>query len=367
VGLVRARIVLALLLCVCAPARADDAKVLRVGTSGDYAPFSHAGEGFDVDVARRLAADLGFELRFVPFRWPELRERVARGEIDVAMSGVTWRPERAVTGAMSRAVAAGGPCLLASEPEPAVIGVNRGGFLERWARARYGDARVRAFDDNRSLPARLAAGEVGAIVTDSFELPHFHVEGAEARCEPPRERKVYWLSPARAGELGPRLDAWIAAHEPWLAERRTHWLGGPAPRSEDDHLADLLARRLAMMPFVAAWKRAHQLPIEDLEREAVVLRRAQQGARARGLDPERMRAFFAAQIDLAKAIQRRAPASEARFDLATELRPLLSRLGDRIVAALERGATLEHAGLAPLDALLEPAEIERLRRALSPR
>ena len=341
--------------------------MLRVGTSGDYAPFSQAGEGFDVDVARRLAADLELELTFVPFRWPMLRERVAGGEIDVAMSGVTWRPERAVTGTLSRAVAAGGPCLLARGPEPVRIGVNRGGFLEHWARERFGDARVQAFEDNRSLPARLRAGEVDAIVTDSFELPHFRVEGAEARCEPPRERKVYWVSPARAEDLGPRIDAWLAANEPWLAEQRARWLGGPAPRSEDDHLADLLARRLALMPFVAAWKRAHQLPIEDLEREAVVLRRAEQSARARGLDGERMRAFFAVQIELAKAIQRRAPAAEARLDLATELRPLLSRLGERIVASLERGGTLQEADLSPLGALLEPAEVERLRRALSPR
>src|SRR3954467_6037919 len=50
---------------------------LRVGTSGDYAPFSirdAAGtvRGFDADVAVALARDLGFELEWVGFRWPTL-------------------------------------------------------------------------------------------------------------------------------------------------------------------------------------------------------------------------------------------------------------------------------------------------------
>ncbi|HSG90170.1 MAG TPA: transporter substrate-binding domain-containing protein, partial [Pseudomonadales bacterium] len=68
--------------------------VLRVGTSGDYPPFSRAGEGFDVDVAKRLARDLGMRIEWVPFRWPELERRLRAGDFDVVMSGVTWRPER---------------------------------------------------------------------------------------------------------------------------------------------------------------------------------------------------------------------------------------------------------------------------------
>ena len=51
--------------------------VLRVGTSGDYAPFSSAGEGrspsgFDIAVARAYAQERGLGLEFVSFRWPDL-------------------------------------------------------------------------------------------------------------------------------------------------------------------------------------------------------------------------------------------------------------------------------------------------------
>ena len=70
--------------------------MLRVGTSGDYAPFSLDGRGFDVDVADALAKHLGMRVEWVHFRWPELRSMIDAGRFDVAMSGVTWRPDRAV-------------------------------------------------------------------------------------------------------------------------------------------------------------------------------------------------------------------------------------------------------------------------------
>ncbi len=356
---------LLLVSLVCAPLWAAAAEPLRVGTSEDYAPFSHEGRGFDLEVARRMVADLGRELVFVPFRWPELQARLAAGEFDVAMSGITWRPERAVVGFMTRAVAAGGPCLLSARGKPERIGVNRGGFLETWARAHFGGATIVPFDDNRSLPERLVRGEIDALVTDSFELPDFRRPGLEARCEPRAERKVYWVAPPRVEQLGPRIDGWLAEREPTLRELRARWLGGASPRGEADHLVDLLARRLALMPHVAAWKRAKQRPIEDLPRERAVLERAARVAGRAGLDPAWLRRVFALQIELAKAVQRRAPAPQTPLDLVTDVRPLLLRLGDRIVASLARGADLGTADPAALQAWLEPLELERLREVLS--
>ncbi|NIP77428.1 MAG: chorismate mutase, partial [Xanthomonadales bacterium] len=54
---------------------------------------------------------------------------------------------------------------------------------------------------------------------------------------------------------------------------------------------------------VAAWKHARGKPVEDLEREAVVVDRAAADAAAAGLDPETARPFFMAQIDAAKSVQ----------------------------------------------------------------
>lgn len=342
--------------------------VLRVGTSGDYAPFSERGAGFDIEVAKRLARDLGLRVEWVAFRWPELSARIGAGDFDVAMSGVTWRAERSVHGWMSRAVAVGGPCLVGAR-EPATLAVNRGGVLERWARSRFPGARVRTVDDNLALPGLLARREVEAIATDSFELPHFARPGQPTHCDPARDRKVYWIAPARADDLGPRVDAWLERNEAELASLRAQWFGHPQPRDAIDHLVDLAARRLALMPAVAWYKRAHGLPIEDRERERVVLDAAAARARKAGLDPESLRESFALQVELAKRVQREAPERAPTLDLESELRPALLRLGDRLVAAYAAAAPLsvERLPASRLDLTvpyLDAAERETLQRAL---
>src|SRR6185436_10454750 len=128
--------------------------------------------GFDVELAELFARDQDLQLEWVAFRWPTLQAQVERAEFDVAMGGVTWQPARAVVGRMTRSVARGGPCLLGDE-RAARIGVNRGGVLEHWSHAHLADRELVAVDANQTLPALLASGRVGAIVTDSFERSAF--------------------------------------------------------------------------------------------------------------------------------------------------------------------------------------------------
>lgn len=360
--------VLAAALALAGPLRADPAE-LRVGTSGDYAPFSVSGRGFDVEVAKALAKDLGLRVEWVSFRWPELRSMVDAGRFDVAMSGITWRPERAVVGWMTRAVAQGGPCVV-GDPAAALVAVNRGGVLEAWARRRFAASSLVAVDDNRSMPMLLDGGAVGAVVTDSFELAGWRhrLRAAEA-CEPPRDRKVYWVAPASAGDLGARIDRWIADNEARLEGLRARWLGGRAPRDDLDDLIDQLARRLAFMPYVASWKRAHGAPLEDPAREKTVLGDAESRARAHGLDAASVRELFAVQIHLAKAVEGRAAIGSASLDLEREIRPAISQIGERIVERLATLAPIDPSRLGderlvPLGELLVPEEIAKLCAAL---
>ncbi len=373
---------------LAAPAEAPARPVLRVGTSGDYPPFSvrsaaaegTAGRevpgrgGFDVEVARRLASDLGFDLEFRSFDWPGLAGAVAADDFDLAMSGVTWRPARAAKGWMSRAVAAGGPCVVSAPDGPAPprrVAVNRGGILERWAHEHLGGgaAEVLAVDDNLSLPGRLERGEVDAFVTDSFEVEHFARVGWQRRCAPPLDRKVFWVAPGRADELGPAVDRWIRHNEDWLDRRREERFGESRPRNELDHLLDLTARRLAFMPPVARWKAARGVPIEDPERERAVLQAAERAAARYGLDPAPVRDWFALQIDLAKAVQRRTPATAPTLELEA-IRPALIRLGERQVRSLralagDRVEPPTAAALEVLDQHLDDGAAARLRRGLS--
>lgn len=373
-----------LFFALALPAHAQDVlpTSIRIGTSGDYAPFSIVEDvvpgsapvpaGFDVAVAERFAAEAGLRIEWVFFRWPDLAADLAAGRFDVAMSGVTWTAARATQGHLTRAVAATGPCWLGAET-PKRVAVNRGGALERFARRRFAGAEITAVESNRTLPDLLARGAVDAIVTDRFEKRFFRARAWPEHCEPASERKVYWVSPARAHDLGPRLDAWLAKNEAAVDALRARWLGGSAPRTELDHVVDLAARRLALMPAVARAKRAGVRPLVDPAREAQVIEGVRARARKAKLDPDSVEALFRLQIELGTRVQARAGdallADAPALDLATALRPAISALGDRIVASLATAAPFDARALAavdltPLAPWLEPDEREALRAAL---
>ncbi len=155
-------------------------------------------------------------------------------------------------------------------------------------------------------------------------------------------------------------------HRAWRALRCLLWLSALAVplAAQGDELSSLLAQRLAYMKDVAAYKWQHELPIENLERERVVLTRAVQQGLRYGLRQDSSRHFFSVQIKAAKEIQRywfehwrgggegQIPSAP---DLERELRPALIQLGDQITAALARTgaevAALDMRGLSRATAI----------------
>lgn len=226
---VELRFTLAVLVCVLQGCAASSPP-LRVGTSGDYSPFSMRDSktglrsGFDIDVAQHMARDWGVTIHWVDFVWPNLQASVESNRFDVGMSGITWRRSRAEVGQMTQAVAVGAPCLL-GDLNAQRVAVNHGGALEAWARVALADRTLLTVDDNQSLPDLLAAGKVGALVTDSFELASFERAGWKSRCEAATWRKVYWVAPARAKQLTPRINRWLTRHQPLLQQLRKKWFG----------------------------------------------------------------------------------------------------------------------------------------------
>ena len=209
---------------------ADERPVLRVGTSGDYAPFSLAGpgegefQGFDIAVARAFAEERGAQVEFVRFRWRELISALAEKRFDVAMSGVTVRADRSTAGRFSVPVAETGAVALvpaASTAEslaeldrPGVrVVVNQGGHLERVARAHLPRARIETLSPNDAVRAALIEGRADAAITDTVEAPHWR-RGTDLRLLGPftRDRKA-WLLRADSGEEAARLDRWLLARE----------------------------------------------------------------------------------------------------------------------------------------------------------
>ena len=81
-------------------------KTLRVGIIADGIPFAYENDahqliGLDVEMARRLAADLGVEAEFYRFPQEELTQQVQARRVDIVITGARLTPERAAVFAVS--------------------------------------------------------------------------------------------------------------------------------------------------------------------------------------------------------------------------------------------------------------------------
>jgi cyclohexadienyl dehydratase len=204
--------------------------------------------------------------------------------------------------------------------------------------------------DNAAVVLRLRRDEADAVVTDTWEAPHWEARlPGVVRLGPfTRDRKAYLLPPA-ADDLAAELDAWLLAREAdgTLARLRAAALDAQTSPTATalGALVAAVDERLALMPWVADAKRAIGAPVHVPAREARVVeaalaatRRAARDA-GRGAPPDAaVEAFFRAQFGAARALQQArlaepAPA-EPPPDLDGALRPALLRIGARIAGLL---------------------------------
>ena len=76
-----------------------ESKVLRVGTSGQYFPFCFKNKkqelkGIDIYLGRKLAQELGVEVKFVELNIDELGNALKNRDIDIILSGYSITTER---------------------------------------------------------------------------------------------------------------------------------------------------------------------------------------------------------------------------------------------------------------------------------
>lgn len=162
-------------------------KVLRIGMTGDYAPFTlqRGGDlsGADVQMAEALAKALGVQPQFVSTSWSALMRDYEAGRFDVALGGISITPERAKVAAFSIPYHEGGKTPIVrcgtearfdtvaeiDRPDVRVV-VNPGGTNQQFVRERLRHAHVTVHPDNRTIFAEIAAGRADVMVTDDVEV-----------------------------------------------------------------------------------------------------------------------------------------------------------------------------------------------------
>ena len=151
---------------------------ITVGMLVDFPPFGvmnaeNKPDGYDADVAKLLAKDLGVELVILPVTGPNRIPYLLSGQVDALVASLGITPERAERVAFSDPYAGiaigvyGDVGVDLSAPEKLsghAIGVTRASTQDTAVTAvAPADARIQRFDDDASAVQALLAGQVEAI------------------------------------------------------------------------------------------------------------------------------------------------------------------------------------------------------------
>ncbi|MBL8268249.1 gamma subclass chorismate mutase AroQ [Steroidobacter sp.] len=167
--------------------RIKASKVLRIGMTGDYAPFTLERNGSltgaDVEMAQALATSLGVQPQFVSTSWSTLMRDYQAGRFDLALGGISITPERAKLAAFSVPYHQGGKTPIVRcgtearfdtveelDRQDVRVVVNPGGTNQQFVRERLTHAQVTVHPDNRTIFAEIAAGRADVMVTDDVEV-----------------------------------------------------------------------------------------------------------------------------------------------------------------------------------------------------
>ncbi len=252
---------LTLMLGVCLVPRAEAASApepsaldqiiergtLRVGTTGDYKPFSYrTGDdrfiGLDPDMAADLARSLGVELELVPTSWPTLMQDFQHQRFDIAMSGISVNLDRQKAAWFSTPYQRDGKTPIAlcerqsdyqtleqiDQPGVRVI-VNPGGTNERFAREQLQKATIVDYPDNVTIFDQIVQGKADLMMTDAIETrlqANLHPELCAIHPDQPFNFSEKAVLLPRDMDLKLFVDQWLRQRKESgvFDEQLQHWL-----------------------------------------------------------------------------------------------------------------------------------------------
>jgi polar amino acid transport system substrate-binding protein len=219
---------------------------LRIGVAL-YSPWTlrtPAGEliGFEIDVARKLASDMGAEPEFSVYPWEKIVPALEAGEVDIIAAGLSITPERALHVNFSQPYAEAGIALATNLETTALvsrledlnhadyaIAAVSGTVAEELADRVFPRAELTLFDDAQSASAALLEGRVDGYLEDE-PVPSFLALENPTRVDVPLPEPLLQTRAGFAVNKGDPdflafLNAWITARESdtWLPTIHSYW------------------------------------------------------------------------------------------------------------------------------------------------
>ncbi len=220
--------------------------VLKVGMS-TFVPWAmkdKTGEliGFEIDVARRLAKDMGVKIEFIPTKWSGIIPALMTGKFDVIIGGMGILPSRNLKVNFSapydhtgmsmvahKTTAPGYNSLEAFNRPEIVIAARLGSTAVSATKKHLPRAQLRLFDDESQAYQELVNGKVHAVV-GSAPTPAFQALKYPGKLYLPLYG-TFTLEPIGFAITKGDPDTlnffnnWIryVSAEGWLAERKQYW------------------------------------------------------------------------------------------------------------------------------------------------
>ena len=235
----------------------QDRGTLRVGL-GLFEPWSACnvdGEliGFEIDVAKRVAADMGVGIEFVPTNWNYIISELIAEEFDVIISGMTTLPERNLRVNFTSTYNSSDVYLVANTEQTAnmetladfnssdvTIATRRGASSVRFVESAFPGAMLLLFDSDTAVRDAVVAGDAhaaAAFATTRTTWVEANPETLRLPFEEPFASEVGAVA-VRKGDLDTLnfFNTWIEANKAsgWLDQRSHYWF---QTREWEDQLA----------------------------------------------------------------------------------------------------------------------------------
>ncbi len=200
--------------------------------------------GFEIDVARRLAADMGVKVEFVPTKWAGIIPALLTGKFDVVIGGMGIQTKRALKVNFTIPYDYSGMAIVAHKEKAAgfssledfnkdtvEIACKLGTTAVSAAKKYIPKAKLRLFDDEAQAYQELRNGNVHAVVGSAPRPAYEAIKYPKTMFLPiegnfAKEPIGFAI---RKGDFDTLtfFNNWITivSHEGWLEERHNYWFG----------------------------------------------------------------------------------------------------------------------------------------------
>jgi len=198
--------------------------------------------GFEIDIAKQLASDMGVKPVFKEYEWDKLIPALQNKEIDIIASGISITPKRGLKVRFSNPYSSSGYNLVSNlkltkdftsikdlNDSKVFIGAVKGTVSESLVPKIFPRAKIDTYKDNKEATDAVVNGTVHAYIA-SAPTPRFVALRYPDEVDLPLEKPLLVTKEGFAinkhnSEMLAYLNSWITAHEAdsWLKSTHSYW------------------------------------------------------------------------------------------------------------------------------------------------